>query len=342
MHSRKPASLADVAARAGIDPSTASRVLNGRADQRVSEGTRARILAAAVALDYRPNSLARGLRLSRTRTLGIIVPQLENLLYAEIVAGASQAVRADDYTLLIVHHGEDATDGSAYRRIAEVNRIDGLIIATLTPDLVLATDLRGFETPVVVVHRKIEGIENCITIDSFTAVKRCIEHLIALGHRRIGFLARVTGYYNDTQRLAGYRAALVEAGIPVEEDLIIHTPHTRTEAEQTIRGLLDRDWALPTAIFNVALIASAGIMSVLAERGLHVPDDLSVISLYDNPFAEVLQPPVTTMRMPLQQLGAAGATLLINILEKRPDNDPRMLPPGPIQVRRSTGAPRAD
>jgi LacI family transcriptional regulator len=341
MRSRKFASLVDVAALAGVDPSTVSRVLNDRPGQRVSDATRERIVAAAAELDYRPNAFARGLRTARTRTLGIVVPQLWNPLYSEIVAGAAGAVRAEDYTLLVVHQDEDASDGSFYRRIAEVNRVDGLIVGTLTPDAPLVAALEGMGTPFVVLHRRIEGIENCLAIDSFTAVKQAIAYLISLGHRRIGFLARVSGYYNDTRRLAGYRAALEEAGIPIDERLIVHTPHTRVEAEATARRLLDEGWELPTAIFSVTLIATAGVMSVLAERGVRVPDDVSTFALYDNVFADVLQPPVTTMHMPLQELGAAGVTLLVDLVEERRHARPHLLPPGEILVRRSVGPPRA-
>jgi LacI family transcriptional regulator len=268
-----------------------------------------------------------------------VVPQLENLVYAEIVSGAEKAARARDYTLLVARHGDGMGDASVYRQIADVNRVDGLIIAPLTPDETLHRQLEGLNIPFVVVHRRIRSVEHCITIDSFTAVRQCMRYLIGLGHRRIAFLARLYGYYNDADRLAGYRAALEEAGLPVDESLIVHTPHTRSDAEATIRRLMEAGWPLPTAIFNVTLIAAAGIMTVLAERRVRVPEDLSIMALYDNAFAELLSPPVTTMRMPLQQMGGAGVDMLVDMLDHDGAPRPHLLAPGEILVRRSTAPP---
>jgi LacI family transcriptional regulator len=333
---RRTVGLADVAAKAGVDPSTASRILNRQAGYRVSEATRERVLAAAAELGYSPNPMARGLRTARTRTIGIVVPQIENPLYAEIIAGAARAVRAHDYTLLVAYQEDWTASSSTYEKVAQVNRVDGLIAAPLDSGPELMAAFERIDVPYVVVHRRIRGIERCIVMDSYAAAKLAVGHLIEQGHRRIAYVARRSVYYNDTRRLAAYKAALKEAGIAVDERLIVHSLHTREGGIEGTKALLQSDETV-TAIFTVTPFAASGVMSVLSERGLRIPDDISVLALYDHGFAEALQPPVTTVGMPLQDMGAAAVDMLIAILKGEAPPPVQPLPPKGLNLRRSTG-----
>jgi LacI family transcriptional regulator len=338
---RRAVALADVAAKAGVDASTASRILNHDAGYRVSAATRERVLATAAELGYTPNPMARGLRTARTRSIGIVVPQIENPLYAEIIAGAARAVRAHDYTLLVAYQEDWAGGGSVYEKVAQVNRVDGLIAAPLDAGPELMAAFERIDVPYVVVHRRIRGIERCIIMDSYAAAKLAVRHLAEQGHRRIAYVARRSVYYNDTRRLAGYKAALREAGIAIDERLIVHSAHTREGAIKGAETLL-QSGVVATAIFTVTPFAASGIMSVLVERGLRVPDDVSVLALYDHGFAEALQPPVTTVAMPLQEMGAAAVDVLIAMLQGNAPPPVRPLLPKDVNVRNSTGpAPRS-
>ncbi|MFC7399088.1 LacI family DNA-binding transcriptional regulator [Chelatococcus sp. GCM10030263] len=333
---RRAVALADVAAKAGVDASTASRILNHDAGYRVSAATRERVLATAAELGYSPNPMARGLRTARTRSIGIVVPQIENPLYAEIIAGAARAVRAHDYTLLVAYQEDWAGGGSVYEKVAQVNRVDGLIAAPLDAGPELMAAFERIDVPYVVVHRRIRGIERCIIMDSYAAAKLAVHHLIEQGHRRIAYVARRSVYYNDTRRLAGYKAALREAGIGIDERLIIHSAHTREGGINGVEALL-QSGVVATAIFTVTPFAASGIMAILAEKGLRVPGDVSVLALYDHGFAEALQPPVTTVGMPLQDMGAAAVDVLIAMLQGRAPPPVRPLLPRELNLRKSTG-----
>jgi LacI family transcriptional regulator len=332
--------LAAVASLAGVDTSTASRVLSGPSNYRVNESTRARILAAAAQLDYRPNLLARGLRTARTRTLAIVVPRINTAVYAEIVAGAASAVRARDYTLLIVQH-DDGEGDEIYRKVAQTNQVDGLIVAPHKAGPSFVAALVSTAIPIVIVHRKIRGLSHCVTLDSYAATKLAINHLIDLGHRRIAYVARRAGFYNDSRRLAGFKAALFEAGIEIDPSFIVHADHTHEGARFAVDALLKAGSSTPTAIFNVSLMAASGSLSALTGHGLRVPDDVSVIALYDDPYASVLQPAITTVRMPLQEMGAKAADVLLDLLAGRPAASALSLPAGALMVRASTGPIRS-
>jgi LacI family transcriptional regulator len=338
---RQASTLSDVASRAGVDRSTASRVLNGSEGTRVSDATRLRILDAAAALDYRPNFVARGLRTARTQTIALIVPQINSPVFAEIIAGATEAVRARDYTLLIGEQEENVEGDPLYTKLAQANQIDGLIMAPRVRDDALVRRLTDMRIPIVVAHSKVRSIPYCVTIDSFEATKRMIDHLLVLGHRRIAYLARRSEFYNDGRRLAGFRAALRAAGITPDERLIMHTPHTYKDGYAHTLRLLETCTEPPTAIFTVALITAGGVMKALEQARLRVPEDLSVVALYDHEFADVLTPPVTTMHMPRKDVGQIAARVMIDLLEGRRPTPELMLPPGELIRRASTAAPPA-
>jgi LacI family transcriptional regulator len=278
--------------------------LSGSNDARVSDATRARILQAAAALNYRPNSMARGLRTARTRTVALIVPEISSPVFSEIIAGATAAVRAEDYTLLIGEQEENVEGDPLYTKLAHANQIDGLIIAPRRRDKALERRLGEMRIPVVVAHSKVHGIPFCVTIDSFAATQRMITHLLELGHRRIAYLARPAVFYNDRRRLAGFRATLRAAGVEPDDRLIMYAPHTYEDAYAHTMRLLEDPGQPPTAVFTVSLIAAAGVMKAVEKVGRRVPDDISVVALYDHEFAEALTPPVTTMQMPRAWMSA--------------------------------------
>jgi LacI family transcriptional regulator len=340
-----------VALQAGVDTSTASRVLSGSEHARVSEATRARIIEAAATLNYRPNVMARGLRTARSRTIALIVPQISSSVFSEIIAGATAAARAQDYTLLIGEQEEGEVDGDQlYTKLARANQIDGLLIAPRIHDARLGRRLRGLGIPVVVAHSKVPGIPFCVTIDSFAAARQMVTYLLDLGHRRVAYLARRSDFYNDGRRLAGFRAAHRAARAEIDERLILHTPHTFEDGFANMAQLLDRapfrndplvaGLQRPTAVFTVSLVVAAGAMKAIEQAGLGVPHDVSIVTLYDHEFAPGLTPPVTTMQMPRENVGTVAARMMIDLLEGRSPKPEQVLPPGKLIVRASTAPPR--
>lgn len=181
--------LADVARAAGVDVSTVSRVLRADKAQRVSAETRRRIIEAVERLDYRPNELARALRLARSKTFGIVVPQLDNPVFAEVIAGAEEAAVARGYSLLISHRWRSSDDSEIFRRLVNANRVDGMLVVSFDQDDQLVDDLRGVEVPIVMTNRKVAGIECSVMQNGRKAAHLATNHLIDLGHRRIAHLA---------------------------------------------------------------------------------------------------------------------------------------------------------
>ena len=327
-----------MAAAAGVDASTASRVLNQGPEQRVSPETRERILAAARALDYRPNLLARGLRTARSFSLGIAVPQLENPVFPEIIFGAEQAARARGYALLIAHSDDADGDAGAYHRLAQVSRADGLLVATLEDANVLRQALSRAAVPYVVLNRQLDPDSHQITFDGRAAGRLATEHLLALGHRDIAHLSGRAAGFNGPQRLAGYRAALEAAGIAFREELVVPAGYTFEGGERAMAELLARGVRC-TAVVTATVLAAAGAMKLLHARGLQIPHDLSVVGIHDAALADMLYPALTTVRLPLREMGAAATDGLIDLIERKAERFSRTLDPDGLVLRASTAPP---
>jgi LacI family transcriptional regulator len=340
MQTRKVIRLKDVADAAGVDTSTASRVLNSEAGHRVASDTRDRVLAAAGDLGYRPNAMARALRTARTNTLGIAVPQLDNPVFPQIIIGATSAAHARGYDLLITLVEPSSADSSVYERLAHAKRVDGLLVSTIEDDTTLRRILKRASLPFVLVNRRVRGLPNYVVHDNFEAARISTEYLLSLGHRRIGHLAgRIKGY-NGSQRLAGYEAALRAAGIEPEAALISEAGYTLEGGVRATEAMLAAR-RRPTAILAATVISGSGALKALHAANVRVPQDMSVMSIHDLPIAEMLQPPLTALRLPLQEMGRVATDGLIDLLEGNAKSVSRMLQPEQLVVRASTAPPRA-
>jgi LacI family transcriptional regulator len=326
--------LSDVARLAGVDVSTASRVLRGEAAQRIREETRERIVQVARELDYRANALARGLRTARSSTLGIVVPQLDNPVFAAAIEGAEAAAAEHGFSLLIAHRAPGAVEAGAYRRLSEGNRVDGLLVASLDEDDVLLRELEATETDYVLLNRTLAGAAYSVVLDSRAASRIAIDHLAGLGHRRIAHLAGRPGGFNAAERETGYREGLAAHGIGFDPALVAVAGYTAEGGAQAMRQLLD---AKPTAVLAATLVSAAGAMAVLHEAGLRIPQDISVISLHDAAVAAMLYPALTTVRMPTGRMGRLATELLVRLVRGETPDKVAPLPPEELVVRASTG-----
>jgi LacI family transcriptional regulator len=333
------ATLNDVALHAGVDVSTASRVLRGDQNQRVSEETRQRILDIAKRLDYQPNITARSLRAAKTFSLGIAVPQLDNPVFSQMIIGAERGARERGYSLLIAHIEEGSSDAAAYERLASANRVDGLLITTLDDNSVVLSAAKKARVPVVLLNRTVEGIENSIYFESSVAAKIAMRHLIGLGHTRIAHLSGQLNPSTGIGRFAGYCEALAEAGIPFDPSLVTVSGYTIKGGADAMRAVLQQNKEPPTAVFPITLAAAAGAIMAIQQYGIRVPKDLSVVTVHDGAIAEAMYPPLTTVQMPVEQMGYDGATGLIDLIEGRKSSVRSMLQPLQLIVRGSTAAP---
>ncbi|GAA4015419.1 LacI family DNA-binding transcriptional regulator [Actimicrobium antarcticum] len=330
------ATLNDVASQAGVDVSTASRVLRGDQKQRVGEETRTRILDTAKKLNYRANITARSLRAAKTFSIGIAVPQLDNPVFSQIIMGAERGARERGYSLLIAHIGEGSSDDDAYERLASTNRVDGLLITTLDDNSVVLHAAKKAGVPFVLLNRTGQGVDNSIYFDSNQAAKIAVQHLISLGHTRIAHLSGQLNPSTGIGRFAGYRDALEEVNIPFDPSLVAVSGYTIKGGADAMRAVLQQAKELPSAVFPITLSAAVGAVMAIQQYGIRVPEDLSVVTVHDGPIAEAIFPPLTTVQMPVEKMGFDGAMGLIDLIEGRQTKINCMMQPLQLVLRGST------
>lgn len=302
--------LADVAAAAGVDRSVVSRVINR--DQRlvIKDETRARVLDAVAKLHYYPNAAARSLRTARAGTIGFLIPDLGNYIYAEIVRGAEEEATTQGVLLLtgIVH--EDHPE--RYVDLLASGRVDGILLFSdrLSDDTIAA--LVGTGRPIVSINQRLSGIAKSVLADDEMASRVAVEHLLDFGHRRVAHIRGPLGSDTAERRLAGYRAALTDAGVDPRDEWIVPSDYTAAGGREAMIQLLDHE-SRPTAVLVANVAMAVGAIAAATAAGLRVPDDISVASIHDHPLATDISPSLTTVRMPLAEMGRAGVRALLGL-----------------------------
>jgi len=311
--------ITSVAALAGVGVGTVSRVLND--SQAVSGSTRMRVLEAIEALDYQPSAAARALSTGRTSTIGVVAPFFTEPSVVERLRGATRRLAEAGYqvTLLDVERPEQGDD--ALRSLSAKGRVDGLLIVSLPPTRAQLERFAAAGVPVVLIDRRADGAVG-VFIDDEAGGRLATQHLLELGHRRIGFVGDIEdgpfGFTSSEARRRGYEAALGDAGLEPRRDLVRLGPHRRDAARAAARDLL----ALPeppTAIFAASDHQALGVVEGAAGAGVAVPERLSVVGFDDVELARYCG--LTTVAQPLEESGARGADLLLTALaggEPRP------------------------
>jgi LacI family transcriptional regulator len=337
------ATLKDVARLAEVDPSTVSRVLRGDPSQAVRPETRDRILAASETLSYRPNALARGLRTRRTDTLGLVIPSLENIGFSEVTHGIQAAAAAAGRLVVVVeaealeHAGERTAVGDPYSRLISDGRVDGLIVAFASLDDHLVTELANRGIPLVLVNRRTVGVHGSVVVDDERGSALAVEHLIELGHRRIGYVGLAAETDTARRREHGFRTAMTDAGLTVDPRWLASGAPTLSGGQGAIEGLLatvhsDR----PSGLFVASLLGAIGVLTGLRMTGIEVPREMSVIAFNDHELAAHLHPSLTTVRMPNFQMGDEAVRLLLEAIDGREQRDLMIETPPEVIVRSST------
>lgn len=328
--------ITDVARTAGVSVATVSKVINRRYG--VAQATADRVQQVIDELGYESSLVARSLRSSRTHVIGILVAEFEPFS-TEILKGAAAAVSDAGYELL-AYTGAQASAGAGWER-RYLSRLSGTLIdgaILVTPSVV---DVQT-QVPVVAVdpHTGPSG-QPTVDSDNLTGAVQATEHLIALGHRRIAFLAGRPDLESSRLRETGFRQAIAAAGIPVDEDLLRVGGYRAEPARGPVAELLalpDR----PTALFAANDLSAIAAVEVARQAGIDVPGDLSVVGFDDIPEAAGATPPLTTVHQPIKQLGAEAVTLLLSLLDGvRPvPDDTHVRLPTTLIERGSTAPPR--
>jgi LacI family transcriptional regulator len=338
MPKRRPTS-ADVAAMANVSRTTVSFVLNERAGVKIPDETRRRVIDAAATLDYHPNSVARQLARGASRTLGLVMRQspeqvANDGLLAETLRGLAFAARAADHRVLLETLGAGE---ESYANLVRSGRTDGLIVSGPRYDDEELVELARDGFPVVI-QGSLPGLDvPSVDVDNEAGARLAVDHLLALGHRRIACITNASlAYTAASERLTGYREALAAAGVAEDSALVAEGAFDAQSGHRAMSQILSH--ATPDAIFVASDVVAIGAIAGLREAGLSVPGDVSVVGFDAIPLAAYLDPPLTTIALPAYDLGRAAGRAILDRIAGRPVAG-RTLLPTELIVRAST-APR--
>jgi len=326
--------IRDVAKTAGVATTTVSRVLNSSGY--VSAATRARVEAAIEELGYVPNRIARSLRLKRTHTLALVVTDITNPFWTTVVRGVEDAANDAGFTVILCNTDESPTKQDAYLQVLLQKRVDGILLTPThsTPEPVALIQRQSM--PVVVLDRRVPGAEvDVVRCDSQEGAYKLVRYLLDLGHRRVAVLTGPEDVSTSSDRVAGYRRALREAGLGEATEWVRYGQFTFESGAESTRELLALD-PRPTAILAANNFIATGALRVLHEAGLDVPGDVSLVAFDELAYDPSAVPFLTVANQPAYEMGQQATRLLIERLSDPAANGYKeIVLPTQIVVRRS-------
>ncbi|WAA08678.1 LacI family DNA-binding transcriptional regulator [Fervidibacillus albus] len=333
--------IKDVARVANVAPSTVSRVI---ADSpRISEKTKKRVRQVMVELGYHPNLIARSLANQSTQTIGIVFPNsgdlaFQNPFFSEVLRGISEGLREKHYVLQMTTGKSDEEIFDDVVKMVQGKRVDGIIllyskVSDPVTDFLLENDF-----PFVVIGKPDERAEQITHVDNdnVTAALDGTNHLLHLGHKRIGFIGGNKQLMVTLNRLEGYKKALIDANIPILDDYIIHEEFLLEGGQEAVKELMTLQ-SPPTALLVADDLMSLGVLRTIHGMGLNVPKDLSIVSFNNALFAQLASPPLTSIDIHILELGIEAVKHLIARIENRKEPVKRIIIPYEIIVRSSCG-----
>ncbi len=337
---RAPRSIYDVARAAEVSITTVSRVLSASSHP-VHPATRKRVLNAMATLGYSPSALARALATRQTHLVGVLVGDASDPYFAGILRGVEDTAREFGYLVLLCNTDRNAEVERRYLQLLRDYTVDGILFAggcLSDPEHVkelraLVSRMREQGTALVALGRYPFPIPT-VNIDNEAAVRAVMAHLIELGHRRIAFIAGRPGVTTSDDRLVGYRTALEAAGLPYDPNLVLPGDYTYAGGQRAA-GLMLNCHPRPSAVLAVNDASAIGCLAALKEAGIAVPAEVSVAGINDIPVARYVEPPLTTVSVPLQDLGVTGMRVLLRVLAGESVPAEHRLPHRLI-IRRST------
>jgi LacI family transcriptional regulator len=340
----KRATIDIVAREAGVSAQTVSRVLNNRPD--VSPATRARIKEIMQRLGYQPNAMARSLASRRTRTLGLITDDFSDYFFAQVIAGAEEEARRRGYFFMLGSTEHNPQDEPEYIRLFSQRHVEGFLFAhssTGTDNRHLA-DLVDSEVPVVTASYHVPGnIFTVVDVDNLTGGRQVARHLLEGRHTSVAMIKGPAGWKSVSDRVAGFEQTLRNAGFELESQHVAQGDWSYASGYRSMRQILEHSQAF-TALFAHNDQMAIGAMRATREAGIRIPQDLAVVGYDDIPAAEYADPPLTTIRQPMREVGATAARLLIERIEQEepPEGGAEVLLSPELIQRASSGNPDGD
>ena len=327
----------DVAKHAGVAPATVSRVINESGY--VSEETRLRVRRAIDELKYTPNRLARGLRSKQTQTLGLVVTDITNPFWTTVARGVEDAASQAGFSVILCNTDESDAKQDQYASLLLEKQVDGFLLVPATRDVSTVSLVQERGVPIVVLDRRMPIPVDTVRGDSEGGAHELITHLLRFGHRRIALLGGSVNVSTAREREAGYRRALEEAGIPVDESLILNRAFTQQAGYAMTQAVLKME-SRPTALFAVNNFIAIGAVRALRDAKLRLPEDVALVSFDDLPIALVVEPFLTVAAQPAYEMGRLATELLMaRILGDVTGDHQEIVLPAELIIRRSSNCP---
>ncbi len=326
-----------IAQHVGVSVSTVSRVMTGQAiDYRICKETEIAILGAAKKLNYSPNQVARGLRKSKTFTLGLVIPDISNPFFASIAKVVEMEARKAGYSIILCDSQEDTRIEVDSLRLLQDRNVEGLIISSVGQDGQHLERLQEDGIPLVVVDRSFPNL-NCasVTSDNYQGALDAVTYLIKNGHRAIACIQGLRHTLPNEDRVRGYRDAHRMHHLAVDESLVAGDNFGENNGYVEAKILLRRS-NRPTAIFTVSNLISLGVLRAVADEKLRIGDDISIISFDDQPYSSYLATPMTTVAQQNTEIGKIACKLLLDQIRTKKIPDPKtVIAPTKLIIRQS-------
>lgn len=331
----RSATIKDVASHAAVSVATVSAVINQ--NKYVSPELAQRVHASIAVLGYRRNSFARGLKTQVSHCIGLIIPDIMNPFYTNIARGVEDVAHAHNYSLILGNTDEDPEKEKKYLQLLESKQADGLIIAVTDRSYPYLQSLPLHDLALVSIDRSLYdlGIDT-VMVENKEGARAAVEHLLSLGHQRIGLLTGVRGIAPTEERLVGYTEALEKHDITVDPTLIVTTRPRVDGGERGAVQLLTRE-DRPTALFMMDGTMVIGALRTLTKLGLRCPEDIALACFDDFVWASVMRPHLTVVDQPTYEIGQQSARLLFDRLQNRERAPVEIRLPTQLIVRESSG-----
>jgi DNA-binding LacI/PurR family transcriptional regulator len=326
-------SIKDIARLANVSHSTVSRALQN--STLVNPETATRIRQIARQSGYRVSAIARGLATNKTHTIGVVVTTIADPFVAEVVSGIEDAANDRGYSVFLAESNADPQrEKNVVQSFAE-QRVDGILVTSSRVGALYLPSLSELIAPVVLINNHHPtAFAHSVMIENVEASRVATSHLIGLGHTRIAYLGDQFGYQSDTERFAGYRRALEQAGLPFLPELVVHGDGKPEGGVSAMRRLLDVV-PRPTAVFCYNDMSALGTLLAIRQAGLRVPTDISLVGFDDLFVASYSDPPLTTVRQPMRQMGLLAMESLLKLMSGQKTADTIRVP-AELIVRQST------
>lgn len=332
----KRPTITDVARKANVSKSTVSHVINGT--RFVEEATKKRVLRAIDDLGYRPSAVARSLTTNKTQTIGVIVSDLTNRFWGEMIRSIEEVLGAANYSLLVSNTDEVLELEERYLNLMLSQQVDG-IIAAATSQRWEALDLAEVKNlPIVFLDREFEGMDQrpYVGVDNQAGAYLGTKHLIECGYTEIGVIAGFQRLSSMRGRLAGFQQALSDYGLHLPEEWVGNTLLTPEAARAATRQILSLPHR-PQALFINNNFLSLGVLLALDDMGLSCPEDIGLVGFDDHPWAAICNPPLTVVRQPVVELGRHAANIMLQLINDEVPSQTQVTLDCDLVIRRSCG-----